>query len=633
MADPNIPAPRTFELTKELLEAAKELILYTSEVQKKTSDTAEAVTKTTRRASKRIAVNATTSMDDIIGAMDKGLEKAGKKAKKQVEDVHAAIRKEQERTEKAQLKSIQTYLQKNKEVKQRSHSIFEALSPEHRGAYGKLLKRKAKNFILGEGSAAGSAALGQIAGFAMKIAPQIAIMLSFAEAVRTVVERFFELDKKTVELSMNLGGDYKTALDIQVHTYGEIVEATNLTKEAVEDMGMAFLQAGIPLTSHKEDLIDYMTVAGNMHKVLGTSFDQLARYTETLRHAGKRAGQMFDEYDAMYQKMEKYQLTVADFNSSLTEGDDLWSEFGSRSNRTLTQLQSDVLQTKGIFKSFNLDVKSTGSLMQAMMGDPRAQIRQAALISAMKGKSHNAAFIDVATGSAQGAQDLIETLVRYATSFKDAHYGESSSQLARLGDGGYASVLKQRGMLENSMSKQFNMSQKMVSQILSDYEGFMGVNPGASIDQWVQKRLKDHQDPSKAGGLMQALKTKENSVESSLLAISNTVMEIADHIAYLALDQSPKFLSAINSVLKFIPNMNISEVLSFDKWKTKRNSAMVHETSSVDRLLQRANKKRLHESRIRRTQRLDSRRCFERHPAAEICGERIALQVAAEAAT
>lgn len=560
----DLPIPRSFELTKELLEAAKELVKTQAEVQRKTSETAKSVTETSAKASKRIATNAATSIDDIITSMDKGIEKAGKRAKKQVEDIGAAVRKQQA----------------NRSKQDTALNFGDIFNPARgaskiakAGGIGKVTKSFAKDEFM--------TAVKEIGNLATSIAPQIVTFLSLAASIKLVIERIFDLDKKTVALAMNLGGNYKAALDLQVHTYGEVVDATNLTKESVEEMGLAFYQAGIPLTKNKSQLVEYMTVAGNLNKVFGTSFDQLARYIENLRHAGKSAGEVFDAYDAMYQKMHKYQLTLSDFNSSLTEGDDLWGEFGSRSNRTLTQLQSDVLETKGIFKSFNLDVKATGGLLQSMMGDPKTQMRQAALVAAMKGKGQSSAFIDIATGSARGAQDLIESLVTYATKFPGAHYGESESQLAKLGDNGYAAVLAQRSRLEENMAKQFNMSEKMVSQVLADYTAFMETHRGASIDDWTKKRLKDHQDPNRPGGLLNALDTKSNSVESSLTAMSNRVFEIADHIAYLVLEQVPGLLKSVNGFLKMIPGMGSSEVLSFDKWKGKTPLAALPESKSV----------------------------------------------------
>lgn len=560
----DLPIPRSFELTKELLEAAKELVKTQAEVQRKTSETAKSVTETSAKASKRIAANAATSIDDIITSMDKGIEKAGKRAKKQVEDIGAAVRKEHT----------------NRSKQDTALNFGDIFNPARgaskiakAGGIGKVTKSFAKDEFM--------TAVKEIGNLATSIAPQIVTFLSLAASIKLVIERIFDLDKKTVALAMNLGGNYKAALDLQVQTYGEVVDATNLTKESVEEMGLAFYQAGIPLTKNKSQLVEYMTVAGNLNKVFGTSFDQLARYIENLRHAGKTADDVFDAYDAMYQKMHKYQLTLSDFNSSLTEGDDLWGEFGSRSNRTLTQLQSDVLETKGIFKSFNLDVKATGGLLQSMMGDPKTQMRQAALVAAMKGKGQSSAFIDIATGSARGAQDLIESLVTYATKFPGAHYGESESQLAKLGDNGYAAVLAQRSRLEENMAKQFNMSGKMVSQVLADYTAFMETHRGASIDDWTKKRLKDHQDPNRPGGLLNALDTKSNSVESSLTAMSNRVFEIADHIAYLVLEQVPGLLKSVNGFLKMIPGMGSSEVLSFDKWKGKTPLAALPESKSV----------------------------------------------------
>jgi hypothetical protein len=389
----------------------------------------------------------------------------------------------------------------------------------------------------------------EIASSVGRLAPAIAMFGSLALVVKMLVDRIFDLNKASTELSLTYGGNVHAANDF-ISGLEETISATNLTKEQLIDFGKSFQQAGIPIVGNTKQLHEFMTVAGNLHRVLGTGIDALAKYTRTLKQTGFSSDEIYDSYDAMYRMMQKFQLTLTDFNASMSEGDALWSQFGALAGKTLDKMQRDILDTKGMFRAFNVDIKNTGSLLAGIWGDPKTQMRQAGLIASMMKVRGSTAYNELIMNPKQGMQDLMKSAVRFMHSFPDLHMGENDQDLmTKYGSDQLTGILRSRQALLSHITNQFQVPQEMLSQALSDFASLKRQYPGKGLDEWTGKRLLENTLPGKTGSLAEAKAAMDKSIEGAMQRANNGILAIVDNVAMLVNTQLPAIIGNINKIV------------------------------------------------------------------------------------
>jgi ElaB/YqjD/DUF883 family membrane-anchored ribosome-binding protein len=500
-----------------------------AETYKRTSDYCDAISRamvsSNSKHVKRMAVNSATTVDDLIESMDKGIEESAKKASNHIEEV-------QNHLEKAKKKNRQGT---------GGESLFDSLIGGAK-AKGKLVSHEVVESIVDIGRELG------------KLAPAITVFGSLALFAKSLVERIFELDKASVNLALSFGGNIKASQDY-LEQLNESVIVTRISKERLLELGNAFSQAGIPIIGNTKGLKEYLEVAGNLNRVTGTSFDALARYTRSLKQNGMSAEEVFHTYDELYQSMQKYQLTLGDLNASMSEGDALWSSFGAISGKTMDQVQKDILDTKGVFRAFNIDIKNTGSLLAGIWGDPKVQRRQAGLIASMMGMKGSEAHNELLLNPKQGMQDLAVSAIKFMSKFSALRMGEGVDELQNLGSDQLSGVLQARQAMLQNMSKQMSIPQDMLSQAMSDFTSFKKTNPNNSIDDWSGKRLLESTLPGKPGGLDNALQTLNNSIDGTMSNLNNRFDAVIDNVAMLVTKQIPDIMSGINSLVDIGSNL------------------------------------------------------------------------------
>lgn len=474
---------------------------------------------------KRVAANSATTMDEFMTEMEASIKSHSEKSSRHLEKMHektvSHLKKAHELTS---LKNLPQTLfgkaaHKGQEI---GHSIVESLID-----------------------------VGRELG---KLAPAITAFGSLALALKTVIDRIFELDKASVGMSKTFGGNLEASQHF-IESLGEVVESTRLSKQTLIELGNAFQQAGIPIVGNTKNLHEYMNVVGNINRITGTTFENLAKYTALLKASGASAEDVFATYDEMYQSMQKYQLTLTDLNTSMSEGDILWSSFGSVSGKTLDRLQKDILDTKGMFKAFNIDVKNTGALLAGIWGDPRTQMKQAGLISSMMKMRGSEAYNEIMTNPKQAMQDLLQSSIKFMSSFPAAQMGKTLDQLQeQFSTDELSGILHTRQALMMKLSSQFGIPQDVLSQAVSDFTAFKQTNPRNGIDDWTGKRLLNSTLPGKPGSLRDALSATNNSVEGAMAHLNNAFDEIIDHVAMLSTKQLPELMKGVNSL---VDGMNV----------------------------------------------------------------------------
>lgn len=472
---------------------------------------------------KRMAANSATTMDEFMSQMESSIKSHSEKSSRHLDQMHE--------------KAISQLKKAHGSAKDLPQTLFGKAAHK-----GQELGHSIVESLLDVGRELG------------KLAPAITAFGSLALAMKTIIDRIFELDQASVGMSKSFGGNLEASQHF-IESLSEVVEATRLSKHTLIELGNAFQQAGIPIIGNTKNLHEYMTVAGNLNRILGTSFENLAKYTMTLKASGASAEDVFSTYDEMYQSMQRYQLTLADLNASMTEGDALWSSFGSVSGKTLDHLQKDILDTKGMFKAFNIDVKNTGSLLAGIWGDPKVQMRQAGLISSMMKMRGSAAYNEILSNPKQAMQDLLQSSIKFMSSFPAAQMGKTFEQLQeQFSSDQLSGILHTRQALMMKLSSQFGIPQDILSQAVSDFTAFKQTNPRNGIDDWTGKRLLNSTLPGKPGSLQDALSAVNNSVEGTMAHLNNAFDEIIDNVAMLATKQLPALMKGVNSL---VDGMNI----------------------------------------------------------------------------
>lgn len=381
-----------------------------------------------------------------------------------------------------------------------------------------------------------------------KMAPALAAISGVATVLAAIINKVWELDQVRGELSKNFGGNMNS-VDEFVQKLHTVSDGTNLAQNEVLALGQAFHQAGIPIVGNTKDLESYMIVAGNLTRIFGTSNEAVAGYTRTLKSAGLTSAQIFDTYDELYQEMQKFQLTVTDLNNAMSEGDEVWKRFGSISGETLDQVQRDVLDAKGLFRAFNIDIKNTGSLLGGIFGDPKMQRRQATLIASQLHVSGAEALSNLIMSPKQGQQDLMQAAITMLTRQKDLRFDLNHDQLMNLSPEKRTGILLRRQHTEGALATQFGMSPEMVSQMVSGWESFTQKHPGKSVEDWVGKSLLNNTLPGAPGSLRHATDAFNNSIGETAKNISNKLDDLLTRVGSVIVDCLPPLLDGVNNIV------------------------------------------------------------------------------------
>lgn len=398
-------------------------------------------------------------------------------------------------------------------------------------------------------------AMTSIVGALSKMTPHLAAIGSVAGALSSVVQSAVKIDGILADLSNEVGGDRDFAKKF-FYRMQDLKAETHLTGDEMLSLGKSFQNAGWHVMEGTGQVDRYMVVASKLVRVIGLTNDQTGSYTKTLEASGKSATEVFDAYDKMYRSMQDMNLTLADFSTSMTEGEGLWREFGYIGSKSLDQLQSDVLKTKGLFKSFNVDIKETSGALGGLFGDEKTQRKQANIIARSTGMSGKAAYNMLVMDPAQGQERLLNAGMKYLMSNKAANFDKSSDQLKTLGtDAVYSSLINQRAML-NNLSKSSGLDKKVLSQVVSDYRGYQQSHSGASIDQWMESRKHEMNHPGRvAGGIDNAATTLNRSLQETTKDMGERLQTGVNRIAESLVDFIPKATEGFANINSFLSSL------------------------------------------------------------------------------
>lgn len=377
--------------------------------------------------------------------------------------------------------------------------------------------------------------LGGLGHVVTKMAPSIVALGSIAAAIVGVIDKVLDMDKQIVNLSRSFGGAYKASKNY-IMGLEEVQDKTHLTEEAIHDLSEAFHEAGFHIMKHQHITNEYLTVMADVQHVFGTATDKMADFTYAMFRAGKSADDVKDVFGGMYSETLAYGLSLKDLNSSLSEGEQFWLNYGGVAGKSLDQMQLQVLQTKGMLRGFNIDIKKSGELMGNMWANPRDLMRQASWMQMRTGKSWQENFMGLAGGSKEALAGQIESIV---AEMHSSGFGKNNTP------GG---LMTQMQTLQR-MQSLYGVDRELISQSLNSFKEFQDKNPKGTIKEWVAEAMASGALKPKGDPLQDAINTMHNSIGSTFNHLNNQVDKIFKHIAYFILEVVPPMMAALNNII------------------------------------------------------------------------------------
>lgn len=553
----------------------------TQEIQRRCRDTTEAMVASTKDATNKIqeqvaisALNSATTMEAMLADVEKNTKETAKKATEHVANMFDTIDERAAHSHKKIKESLSehhknavTTTEAISAMTIKSLNLQKALESEHSTAQSESLRRVALlSSNLGHKELAGIVvrntgrgaieavkempkALGEISSVFTKMVPQLTAIASVTALLANVAEAITRINEKTAEWAKEVGGDTKIAYEFYNRMQG-LKEVTYSSGTSLEKLGLAFQEAGMNAIEGGKGVDDYIVLASKMQRIFGTSSEELGKYMAHLRESGYSVEQAHVAYDKLYVSMQGLTLTLGDLNDAMSEGFNAWTQYGYIGGQSLVQMQQNIIETKGLFKSLNIDVKDTASAMSSLFGDPKMQRRQAALIANQTGMSGIDAFNTLLMDPAKGKELLLKSELKQMMAMPGAHFDMSSEQLKGLSSDQQYGALNAQQHAVAIMERQFGAKPEQFGPMLAKYRAFQKSNPGGSVDQFFDWAAQDR--PKEVGtGIESAFESDKKSLGSSLSHFGESLQTPINAIASKISELLPVVTGGINNLVSF----------------------------------------------------------------------------------
>lgn len=290
----------------------------------------------------------------------------------------------------------------------------------HEEIAGTIMSRAGANVAVG-GLTEITSLLGKIGPTLVELLPAAAAFAGVGAFIASIVKELWEVDNASAKLANTWGGN-RELTDEFITRAGKLTLAAHSSRDNLLELASAFEQANLRMVEGKNDADNYLVTASNMRRVLGLTNSQLAEIANYETAAGRSAKQMNEDYSFLYQTTQELHLTLADFNGSIDSAQESFQSFGAISGSSLSQMTDDVLRVTGLYKGLGLSIKSVGSSLDSLAGDPRKQRKQAIFVSQMLGVSAKSAMNEQFLDPAAFQQDLLKAQGHMLLGNKNAHW-------------------------------------------------------------------------------------------------------------------------------------------------------------------------------------------------------------------
>lgn len=385
--------------------------------------------------------------------------------------------------------------------------------------------------FLNAGAGVGSEKLVEaLSALAKEALPMITIMGSLSGIMIGVFNSMMGIGNATKDFTIALGGNFGEMNKLK-NNMGNLYEITRLSDDQLISLAHSFVAAGVPVTHLSTDMTDYLAVAGKAVRMFQLSDDVAAEYTRTLKQSGMTFQEIDKDYDRIYKTMQSLGASVQDANASITDGIQLWKQYGATTGKSLKDFQSGVLGSRTLFKALNMDAKEAAGAMNDVYSDVGKKLQQAAFISAQTGMSGDHAYrmLGGDSGEAVGlrGQTALSILAKQMGSFSNT-LGMTQAQKAGMSDKDArgADMARQYG-LQNLQGMGFNAS--TTEGFLNAFEAKMNKQGGmkGSLEEEIAKFVPDLK---KDAGMDQATNIK--SMAEGMAGLNSTLPETLDRLKH-----------------------------------------------------------------------------------------------------
>lgn len=338
--------------------------------------------------------------------------KAVEKSAKRVSSVIKAQLKEQAKQQKDHLHNIGDQVRKEHEQISKSEQAWLSGLTKNLNAAFRLTQDHAKKLLglgtefqrkmpqgknnifgsFGEGAgvagrsvvqAAGNE-LKEIAGYLKSMVPAITAIGGPALLLAGIFDRVFQTQKASSDLLKSSGGDFMGLTSFNL-SLGRLSNNLRIDQDDLRELGKAFTEVGVPVSHLNTKVLEFIDASAGGIRMFGLSNDIAAKYTRTLAMQGMGMDAIKGHWDQITQQMFSFNGTVSDANDSIIEGIDAWEQYGAAVGANITGFQKGILETKGLFKSLNMDAKSASRVLGSVFGDMFKRRRQAAFLTSIGG--------------------------------------------------------------------------------------------------------------------------------------------------------------------------------------------------------------------------------------------------------
>lgn len=231
---------------------------------------------------------------------------------------------------------------------------------------------------------AASNELREIVGYLKGMVPAITAIGGPALMLAGIFDRVFNTQKASADLLRASGGDYM-GLAAFNNTLGRLSNSLRIDQDDLRELGKEFVNAGVPVSKLNSQVLELISASAGGIRMFGLSNDVAAKYTRTLAMQGMGMDAIKGHWDQITQQMFSFNGSILDANDSVVEGIDTWEQYGATVGANITSFQKGILETKGLFKSLNMDAKSASRVLGSVFGDMFKRRRQAAFLTSIGG--------------------------------------------------------------------------------------------------------------------------------------------------------------------------------------------------------------------------------------------------------
>lgn len=343
----------------------------------------------------------------------------------------------------------------------------------------------------------------------------VGIALAGISAVAGVASvAMYDLSDKTANLYKTFGTN-QDSLDRFTGQLVTMRAQTHLSTDALIELAESFTSLGMT-TNNTEAFNDYIISAGKAVRITKINNEVVGEYIKLMKNEGASAKDVDISFDRLYRTMQTVSGTLEDFNDTISEGTQLFKNYGAVAGGSLEHLNEQILETKSLFKAMGLDAKLTGQILNQTFADSGIRGQRAMLLSSTMGGDFSSHYLDQTQNIAKASEDIISaSLIRMQQQLgvnADALAMTPEQRRQKFGADQAYYLERQIEFAQKSTAAVAGIPQEMMNNIQVEYTTWLK-EAQKDTDTWVKLQKAGSREVIKA--FIEAKKAQQMSTEPS----------------------------------------------------------------------------------------------------------------------